>query len=134
MAKSTLMIRMIDIVFILLFAFIAVSQIGSNSAIDPPKSTEAIDSAPDMAHTIVIGVTKEGTYPVDSGNKVLTNIYELKRYLTQKANQTAANGKQLGVRIRANWDSSVEHGMAVARLCRDLGIAKGLDVVKLNGD
>ena len=83
MAKSTLMIRMIDIVFILLFAFIAVSQIGSSSAIDPPKSAEAMESAPDDAHTIIIGVTKDGTYPVDSGNMVLTNIYELRRYLTQ---------------------------------------------------
>lgn len=128
------MIRMIDIVFILLFAFIAVSQIGSSSAIEPPKSTEAMESAPDDAHTIIIGVTKNGTYPVDSGNMVLRNIYEAKRYLTQKANQAASEGAQLGVRIRADWDSSVEHGLAVARLCRDLGISKGLDVVKLNAD
>lgn len=134
MAKSTLMIRMIDIVFILLFAFIAVSQIGSSSAIEPPKSTEAMESAPDDAHTIIIGVTKDGTYPVDSGNMVLTNIYEVKRYLTRKANQAASERAQLGVRIRADWDSSVEQGLAVARLCRDLGISKGLDVVKLNAD
>ena len=46
--------------------------------------------------------------------------------------QAASEGAQLGVRIRADWDSSVEHGLAVARLCRDLGLAKGLDVVKLN--
>ena len=128
------MIRMIDIVFILLFAFIAVSQIGSSSAIDPPKSTEAMESAPDDANTIIIGVTKEGTYPVDSGNMMLRNINEVKRYLTHKANQAAANGERLGVRIRANWDSSAEHGLAVARLCRDLGISKGLDVVKLNAE
>ena len=134
MAKSTLMIRMIDVVFILLFAFIAVSQIGSSSAIDPPKSTEAMDSAPDEAHTIIIGVTKEGTYPVDSGNKVIKNIYELKRYLTQQISRATVNRGRLGVRIRADWDSPVEHGLAVARLCRDLGLAKGLDVVKLNSN
>ena len=134
MAKSTLMIRMIDIVFILLFAFIAVSQIGSSSAIDPPKSTEAMDSAPDDAHTVIIGVTKEGTYPVESGSLVLRNLNELKRYLIQQTNQAKKQGEQLGVRIRANWDSPVEYGLAVARLCRDLGLVKGLDVVKLNAD
>lgn len=134
MAKSTLMIRMIDIVFILLFAFIAVSQIGSSSAIEPPKSTEAMESAPEDAHTVVIGVTKEGTYPVESGSMVLRNLSELKRYLIQQANIASSQGEQLGVRIRANWDSPVEYGLAVARLCRNLGLAKGLDVVKLNSD
>jgi len=134
LAKGTLMIRMIDIVFILLFAFIAVSQIGSSSSIDPPKSKEAMDSAPNSEHTVVIGVTKEGTYPVDSGNRVLRNTNELKRYLLQKANEAAAAGDKLGVRIRANWDSPVAHGLAVAKLCRDLGIPKGLDVVKLNSE
>ncbi len=133
MGKSTLMIRMIDIVFILLFGFIAVSQIGSSAAIEPPKSTEAEETAPDDANTVVVGVTREGTYPVDAGNLVLNNINELKRYLMGKANELALKNEQLGVRIRANWDSSVEHSLAVAKLCRDLGIPKGLDVVKLNG-
>jgi len=128
------MIRMIDIVFILLFAFIAVSQIGSSTAIEPPKSTEAMEIAPDNAHTVVIGVTKEGIFPVESGSKTLKNIYQLRQYLTQTSDQAASEGAQLGVRIRANWDASVEHGLAVARLCRDLGIPKGLDVVKLNAD
>ncbi len=65
---------------------------------------------------------------------VLRNIYELRQYLTQKARQAQFDGAQLGVRIRANWDSPVEHGLAVARLCRDLGFPKGLDVVKLNSE
>lgn len=134
MAKSNLMIRLIDIVFILLFGFIAVSQIGSSNLIEPPKSTEAKEGAPDNAHTIVIGVTKEGTYPVDAGNMVLKNIYELRRYLTQKARQAQFDRTQLGVRIRANWDAPVEHGLAVARICRNLGIPKGLDVVKLHSE
>lgn len=134
MGKSNLMIRLIDIVFILLFGFIAVSQIGSSVAIEPPKSTEAEEIAPDDAHTIVIGVTRDGTYPVDAGNVVLSNIYELKRYLVEKANIAVSKGEQVGVRIRANWDSSVEHSLAAAKLCRDLGIPKGLDVVKLNGE
>jgi len=134
MHKSNLMIRMIDIVFILLFGFIAVSQIGSSSAIEPPKSTEAMDSAPPGAHTIIVGVTSEGTYPVESGNRVLSNINELRRYLSREAEQASLAGVRLGVRIRANWDASVEYGLAVARVCRELGIAKGLDVVKLNAE
>ena len=134
MGKSTLMIRMIDIVFILLFGFIAVSQIGSSAAIEPPKSTEAEETAPDDENTVVIGVTREGTYPVDAGNLVLNTINELKRYLMGKASEAKIKRKQLGVRIRADWDSPVEHSLAVAELCRDMGIPKGLDVVKLNNE
>jgi biopolymer transport protein ExbD len=134
MGQNNLMIRLIDVVFNLLFAFIAISQLGSSLSIKPPKSTEAMESAPDDAQTVIIGVTKEGTYPVESGNLVLKNTSELQVYLTEKASEVAAKGGQLGVRIRANWDSSVEYSLAVAKLCRDLGISKGLDVVKLNDE
>lgn len=134
MGQSNLMIRLIDVVFILLFAFIAISQLGANLAIEPPKSSEAMEVAPDGEQTVIIGVTKEGTYPVDSGNLILKNISELQGYLTEKMSEAAAKGGQVGVRIRANWDSSVEFSLAAAKLCRDLGIPKGLDVVKLNGE
>lgn len=130
MGKSNLMIRMIDIVFILLFGFIAVSQIDTTAAIDPPKSSEAIEGAPADAKTIIIGVKKDGTFPVDGGEQILKNTYQLRRYLLEKAEQAQKKGNPLGVRIRADWDARVEHGLAVAQICRELGLAKGLDVIK----
>jgi len=131
MNKNKLMIRLIDIVFILLFGFIAVSQIESNTMIDPPKSVEAEAGTPNGARIIIIGVTKEGTYPVDGGEVVLKNSKELQYYLTKSVNQAEAEEIQLGIRICAAWDSPVEYGLAVAKICSDLGIPKGLDVVKL---
>lgn len=134
LGSNNLVIRLIDVVFNLLFGFIAISQIGISAAIEPPKSAEAEESAPEATVTIIIGVTREGTYPVDAGNLVLTNIDELKRYLVAKVSKASSQGEQLGVRILADWDSSVEFSLALARLCRDLGIPKGLDVVKFNGE
>lgn len=134
MSKSKLIIRMIDIVFILLFGFIAVSQIDSSAAIEPPKSTEAMEGAPEGTRTIIIGVTKDGTYPIGAGEVVLKNLSELRSYLIQIIEEAENEGTQLGIRIRANWDSPVEYGLAVAKLCSNLGIPKGLDVVKLNAD
>jgi len=134
MNGSKLIIRLIDIVFILLFGFIAVSQIDSSAAIDPPKSTEAVNTTPEGTKTIVIGVTKEGTYPIESGETVLTSIDELRYYLTEQIGEAELEGLELGIRIRAHWDSPVEYGLAVARLCRDLGLPKGLDVVKLSSN
>jgi biopolymer transport protein ExbD len=134
LGTGNLVIRLIDVVFNLLFGFIAISQIGISAAIEPPKSTEAVESAPDAEITLIIGVTKEGTYPVDAGNLVLENIDEVRGYLAEKMTKASSQGEQLGIRIMADWDSSVEHSLAVARLCRDLGIPKGLDVIKFDND
>lgn len=131
MNNNKLMLRLIDIVFILLFGFIAVSQIGSHASIEPPKSAEANESAPEEEHTIIVGVTKAGTYPVEAGNLIFENLTQLRHYISQKASQAEISGMPLAVRIRANWDSPVEYGMAVAKLCREMGLEKGLDVVKL---
>lgn len=134
MGKYNLMIRLIDVVFILLFGFIAISQIGISAAIDPAKSTEADQSGTDAPIEIIIGVSSDGSYPVEAGNRVLRDIRELRAYLSQKLAEAAAQGVPMGVRIRAAWDSSVDHSLAVARLCRELGIPKGLDVIKMKMD
>ncbi|MDZ7263644.1 MAG: biopolymer transporter ExbD [candidate division KSB1 bacterium] len=132
MNGTKLMLRLIDVVFNLLFAFIAISQIGFNMAIELPKSTEAAAEAPESANIVIIGVTQTGTYPVERGDQEFKSIQEVQRYLIQKQQETRRQGAQLGVRIRADWNSPVEYGMALARLCRDLGIPKGLDVVRLD--
>lgn len=132
MGKGSLMIRMIDIVFILLFGFIAVSQISSAKSIDPPKSTEAERPAPEGARIVIVGVQKDGTYPIGSGELVLTEIGELEAYLAERAQEALNEGARLGVRIRADWDSPLEHSLAVAKICKRLGIPKGIDVVNVS--
>ena len=131
MGKSNLMLRMIDIVFILLFGFIAVSQISSAEAIEPPKSTEADEGAPPGAIILIVGVRSDGTYSVDRDDLSFASPSQLRRYLAQVLAEAQREGKDLGVRIRANWDAPVERTMKVAKICRDLGIPKGLDVIKV---
>lgn len=131
MGKNNLMIRMIDIVFILLFGFIAVSQISRAEAIDPPKSTEADEGVPDAAMIVVVGVHSNGTYAVDRDDTTFTRLKDLRRYLQQVNREAQREGRLLGVRIRANWDAPAKYALQVARLCRELGIPKGLDVVRV---
>lgn len=130
MGKNKLIIRLIDVVFILLFAFIAVSQIDTMALIEPPKSTEASAGKPSATYTLIIGVHSDGSYLLENGVDRLGDSAQLRRYLRAKLRETADQGKQLGVRIRAQWDSPVEYGMKVAEICRELGINKGLDVVQ----
>jgi biopolymer transport protein ExbD len=132
MCSSKLIIRLIDIVFILLFGFIAVSQIDTSMAIDPPKSSEAGEGRPGGKNLIIVGVTKDGTFPIDSGDLILLDEDELRRFLAEKQAAAGQEGKELGIRIRANWDSPVEYSLTVAQICRNLGLPKGLDVIKLN--
>ncbi len=127
---GNLMIRMIDIVFILLFGFVAVSQISSVKYIDPPKSTEASVATPEGTRILTIGVEKDGHFAIDGGEMVFTKLPELKRFLSDTLKGTKAAGEQLGVRIRAHWESPVEYSVGVARICRNLGVPKGLDVMK----
>lgn len=131
MGKSNLMIRMIDIVFILLFGFIAVSQISSAEAIEPPKSTEAEEGAPPGTVILIIGVRADGTFTIDREQRNFRSVRRLEAYLAAARDEASAQGKQLGVRIRANWDAPVDLALKVARICRDLGIPKGLDVIRV---
>ncbi len=129
--RNNLMIRLIDIVFILLFGFIAVSQISNAEAIDPAKSTEARQGAPEGAVILIVGVHADGTFTVDRDSRSFRRLRDLRRYLGRLQSQLQAEGKPLGVRIRANWDAPTRYSLQVARLCRDLGIPKGLDVVRV---
>ena len=133
MGQGKLMIRMIDIVFILLFGFIAVSQISRAEAIEPSKSTEADEATPDGAFIVIIGVRTNGTFSAEGGLKEFSRVSQLKYYLKAQQRKARLEGKKIGVRIRANHDAPVLKSLAVAKACKELGIAKGLDVVKVKG-
>ena len=134
MSKGNLMIRMIDIVFILLFGFIAVSQISTAEELVPPKSSEAEESAPEGTEVLLVEVRNNGTYAISDRQMTFSRLAQLKAYLAGAAREARAKDVQLGVRIRASWDSPVEYGLQVAKACSELGIPKGLDVVKADGE
>lgn len=130
---GSLMIRMIDIVFILLFGFIAVSQISQAEATKPPQSREAQEAAPDGPHILIVGVSDKAGYTLNGGSNAIENLDDLKAAIADAAKQAKDAGQEFRVRIRASWDASIHKSMRVARLCRELGYAKGIDVVKVKG-
>lgn len=124
------MIRMIDIVFILLFGFIAVSQI-SSATIEPPKSSEVTESAPEGTEILILAVHRDGRYSTDELPDGFTGTRQLTAYLGQKARALAGEGKKFGVRIRSDFDAPIEFSLRAAKVCRELDIPKGLDVIKV---
>jgi biopolymer transport protein ExbD len=129
--KAGLILRLIDVVFNLLFAFIAISQISVAAQIEPPKSTEAPKLKDDSLNVLIVGVLKDGQFDIGNGKLVLTDSTSLDRYLSQWVRQNREGDKPLGVRIRADKESAVEHSLVVANICRSLGVAKGIDVMRV---
>ena len=56
MGQGSMLLRLIDVVLILLFGFIAISEITFQSKVDLPKSNETPPSYPDKEEIIFIGI------------------------------------------------------------------------------
>ncbi|MCB9501863.1 MAG: hypothetical protein H6696_07995 [Deferribacteres bacterium] len=55
----------------------------------------------------------------------------MNRFLVGEMKRAKKDDKKLGVRIRSAWDAPSIKTLAVAKVCRELDIPKGLDVVKI---
>ena len=131
MGGGSIIVRLIDLVFILLFAFIAISQFSNAQEIEVAKSTEASPYDQDSTKVVVVGVLKNGQYPIDDGQIVLPDSIRLYHYLAGEADRALQAGVPFGVRIRAAWDSPLHYAMTAAQICKALGLPKGLDVMKV---
>ena len=129
--NGSLMIRMIDVVFILLFGFIAVSQISQAEAVEPPKSQEAMMKAPEGPDIVIVGIRGKNVYSVEGGEKVFRQLHRLESYLKNASRRAKQGKRDFQVRIRAGWDAPVQDALKVANMCRDLGYVKGIDVVRV---
>ncbi len=66
MKRSGLLIRFVDVVLILLFGFIAISEIKLHNDIDLARSTETERPPIDKREVVFIGVTKTGAYSIEA--------------------------------------------------------------------
>jgi biopolymer transport protein ExbD len=133
MGTGGTLIRLIDIVFILLFGFISISEISQKSQIELPKSSETPPSNPDKEQVIFLGITAQGHYLVENETKYIETPETLYYYLRKQAKQAASRSEKLRVRIRSNWDSPIKYTMAAADICDELNIPKGVDVHRKGG-
>ncbi|MDZ7332272.1 MAG: biopolymer transporter ExbD [candidate division KSB1 bacterium] len=125
-------IRLIDVVLILLFGFISISEISSRSVLELPKSTQMAYVYPDKEELLIIGITKEGKFLVEDESKVITDFGTLREYVETKRLENIKNKIDTRVRIRSNWNTPIKYTLALANLCDQLGIPKGVDVILEN--
>jgi biopolymer transport protein ExbD len=129
-AASGLIIRLIDVVLILLFGFIAISEISKKSKIDLPESEAVPATAPDREVVVYIGILPDGRYLVEEETAVIDDSASLMRYILQKQSELNSRNIRMRVRVRANYDSEVRYAFTVVNICQDTKIPVGLDVIK----
>lgn len=128
MGKGSLLLRFVDVVLILLFGFISISEVSQQSRIKLPESRETPRSYPDKEKVVFIGITRDGQYLVDDESRVITDLDALKNYIQQRFNFYRARHVKMRVRYRANYDTPVRYTIQAAQICDQLGIVKGIDV------
>jgi len=129
MSQGGVVIRLIDVVLILLFGFISISEISSKSLIHLPKSKQMSYSLPDKEDLLIIGITSEGTFLVEEESEVIEDFNALKYYIVTKYQENLKNKVETRIRIRSNWNTPIKYTIAVANVCDMLHIPKGMDVV-----
>ena len=125
MKKGRFLLRFVDVVLILLFGFIVISDIDEDSDIVLPSSSETIMFQLGAEVVLFIGITTNGDFIDERQNILLESEESLIRYIRQHKNRY---GDMAKVRIRANYDTLAQYAIRAAEICDELGIKKAIDV------
>ena len=125
MKKARYLLRFVDVVLILLFGFIVISDMDEDSQIVLPISYEAEFNKPEMEVFLFIGVTSTGQLIDERMNTFFNDVESLRPHILRHKNRFGEFAK---VRIRANYDTPTKYVIELAKLCDDLSIPKSIDV------
>ena len=125
MSRSGFIVRLVDVVLILLFGFISISN-ARDSALDLIESDEMTPSLVDNYEVIFLGVLDDGRYLLEKRGSILGDIDEVRTYLLQE--RRLHSNIPLKVRIRATKNAPVQKVFALTSLCKDIDIANTLEV------
>ena len=130
MQRPGFIVRFVDVVLILLFGFISISNT-SNSSLDLAESTELTPTPVDTAEVLFIGVLADGSFLVENEKVVLANLDEVETYLLQK--QRLFSSMPFKVRIRSSRNAPVQSVFNIIDMCEKLGITSVLEIKVASG-
>ncbi len=128
MSKSTIIIRLIDIVLILLFGFIVISEINKKSPIRLPQSQTPIKKEIDEEELFIVGIDENKRFYVENEDRFVSSLEILTGMIHNKHLYYESRGKKLRVRIRSYWNLPIKYTMRIAQFCQQHEIAVGMDV------
>ncbi|MBD3289475.1 hypothetical protein GF337_11785 [candidate division KSB1 bacterium] len=128
MSKSTVIIRLIDIVLILLFGFLVISEINKKSPIRLPQSRIPIEKKIDEEELFIVGINEDKRLYIENEDRYVSDLEILKGIIQNRNEYYESRGKKLRVRIRSFWNIPIKHTMRIAQYCQRLNISVGMDV------
>ncbi len=131
MSKRSMMLRLIDVVLILLFGFISISEVSDKSEVVLPTSSMTPVTPPDREELLVVAISESGDYLVEHEQRRLETPKALYNYLLQMRNEARTRGSAVRVRVRPHKSTPIKYTMAVAAICDNLSVPKGLDVRRI---
>lgn len=134
--KGKIIVRLIDIVLILLFGFISISEIDRKSQVRLSESKAIPVSHADQEDIIIVAILNEGDYLIENidlddgvGNGTeIKGFQKLAAFIYDRHQEAEDRGRQIKVRIRSNWYLPAKHTLDVAIFCEQLSIERSLDV------
>ncbi|MBX2820253.1 MAG: biopolymer transporter ExbD [Rhodothermaceae bacterium] len=126
MRNGRYLVRFVDVVLILLFGFISISQVQKRSVVSPPKSSETSKTPADEVTDVFVSITDTGSYLVDNETRALETMDALSLFVEQKKQQYGAD--RMKIRIRSDDTAPIQYAIALAEICDHAGVEKALDV------
>jgi biopolymer transport protein ExbD len=131
--KRGTILRLIDVVFILLFGFLSISEINRRGIFQLPKKSE-VETEESVPISIVVEISKNGDFICGNEKLVLDNdepgerIELLRGYIQEEYNERA-DKEGVFVEIRSDREAAIQHAVDVKDVCDNLGIVSSIGVV-----
>jgi biopolymer transport protein ExbD len=133
MARRTgTLLRLIDVVFILLFGFLAISEINRTGVFQLPKKSEVETDDP-IPTSLLIEITQDGKFFCGEGKlefdgeAVLVNDTVFQGYLQDEYNNRE-DKKGFYVEILSDKRAAIQHAITVKDACDKLGFLSLIEV------
>jgi len=132
MSRGGIIIRLIDIVLNLLFGFMCISTMERKSPVKLPQSDAPIQSEIQKEELLIISISQDEQFLIESENRVIPNFEALKNLILIRNASYKNLDRNMKVRIRSYWNLPIRYTMRIANFCRSNNIPVGMDVENLS--
>ncbi len=128
MSKKSIIIRLIDIVLILLFGFLIVSEINRKSPVKLPQSDVKVKRDLDEEELLIVGIKQDTTLYLEGEDRAIASFNDLYSLILIRNESFKKLNRKFRVRIRSYWNLPIKYTMRVANFCRNNDIPVGMDI------
>jgi biopolymer transport protein ExbD len=132
MSKGGIIIRLIDIVLLLLFGFLIVSEVNRKSPVKLPQSDVKVKREITEEELLIIGIRADKSLYLEGENRVVPSLTELYNLISKRNQSFEALNRKFRVRIRSEWNLPIKYTMQIANFCRKNNIPVGMDIANVS--